>query len=69
LWEDGQKADCIANVFKLPLQKVEEIVQRLKTLLINIALPLSIKKWITARFFLGIFFWAIAVFIPLVGLS
>ena len=31
LWEDGQKADYIANVFKLPLQKVEEIIQKIKT--------------------------------------
>lgn len=31
LWEAGQKADYIANVFKLPLQKVEEIIQKIKT--------------------------------------
>jgi Putative transposase, YhgA-like len=30
LWEAGQKADYIANVFKLPLQKVEEIIQKIK---------------------------------------
>jgi predicted transposase/invertase (TIGR01784 family) len=31
LWEAGQKADYIANVFKLPLQKVEEIIEKIKT--------------------------------------
>jgi hypothetical protein len=30
LWEDGQKEDYIAKVFKLPLQKVEEIIQKIK---------------------------------------
>jgi hypothetical protein len=30
LWEAGQKADYIAKVFKLPLQKVEEIIQKIK---------------------------------------
>jgi hypothetical protein len=31
LWEAGQKADYIADVFKLPLQKVEEIIHKIKT--------------------------------------
>jgi hypothetical protein len=31
LWEAGQKADYIANVFKLPLQKVEEIIRKINT--------------------------------------
>jgi hypothetical protein len=31
LWEAAQKADYIANVFKLPLQKVEEIIEKIKT--------------------------------------
>jgi Putative transposase, YhgA-like len=30
LWEDGQKAEYIANVFKLPINKVEEIISRIK---------------------------------------
>lgn len=30
LWEDGKKADYIATVFKLPIQKVEEIIQKIK---------------------------------------
>jgi hypothetical protein len=30
LWEVGQKADYIAKVFKLPLQKVEEIIQKIR---------------------------------------
>jgi hypothetical protein len=30
LWEDGKKADYIANFFKLPLQKVEEIILKIK---------------------------------------
>lgn len=30
LWEDGQKAEYIANVFKLPINKVEEIIIRIK---------------------------------------
>jgi predicted transposase/invertase (TIGR01784 family) len=32
LWEAGQKPDYIANVFKLPLQKVEDIIQKIKNL-------------------------------------
>ena len=32
LWEDGKKADYIAKVFKLPIQKVEEIIERIKIL-------------------------------------
>ena len=31
LWEQGFKADVIATAFKLPLQKVEEIIQKIKT--------------------------------------
>lgn len=31
LWEDGKKAEYIASVFKLPLKKVEEIIQKIKT--------------------------------------
>jgi hypothetical protein len=30
LWEDGKKAEYIANVFKLPINKVEEIINRIK---------------------------------------
>ncbi|PWK26757.1 hypothetical protein LV89_02266 [Arcicella aurantiaca] len=30
LWEDGKKAAYIATVFKLPIQKVEEIIQKIK---------------------------------------
>jgi predicted transcriptional regulator len=30
LWEQGFKADVIATAFKLPLQKVEEIIQKIK---------------------------------------
>ncbi len=31
LWEDGKKAEYIASVFKLPVQKVEEIIQKIKS--------------------------------------
>ena len=30
LWEDGKTSDYIARVFKLPIQKVEEIIQKVK---------------------------------------
>jgi hypothetical protein len=30
LWEDGKTSDYIARVFKLPTQKVEEIIQKIK---------------------------------------
>ena len=31
LWEDGKTSDYIARVFKLPIQKVEEIIQKVKS--------------------------------------
>jgi hypothetical protein len=31
LWEQGFKADVIATTFKFPLQKVDEIIQKIKT--------------------------------------
>jgi hypothetical protein len=29
LWEDGQKVDYIAKVFKLPVKKVQDIIQKI----------------------------------------
>jgi hypothetical protein len=31
LWEQGFKEDVIATAFKLPIQKVEEIIQKIKS--------------------------------------
>jgi predicted transposase/invertase (TIGR01784 family) len=31
LWEDGKTSDYIARVFKLPIQKVEEVIQKIKS--------------------------------------